>query len=133
MQIAADGEVYTTEALMFTFYLTAGMVSSVWPLGGPTAGGTHLTVRGAGFNNFDGLAVVLGSGPPLRTWLLSSTAMVATSSNASSAWLSPSSASPAAATRSAAAVGGRRQPRVRHLVTVRVRVRARVLGLGLGF
>ena len=98
MQIAADGEVYTTEALMFTFYLTAGMVSSVWPLGGPTAGGTHLTVRGAGFNNFDGLAVVLGSGPPLRTWLLSSTAMVATSSNASSAWLSPSSASPVGGT-----------------------------------
>ena len=83
---------------MFDFYLTAGMVSSVWPLGGPTAGGTHLTVRGAGFNNFDGLAVVLGSGPPLRTWLLSSTAMVATSSNASSAWLSPSSASPVGGT-----------------------------------
>ena len=89
---------YTTYALMFSFYLTAGQVSSVWPLGGPTAGGTHITVRGAGFNNFDDLAVVLGSGPPLRTWLLSSTAMVATSSNASSAWLSPSSAAPVGGT-----------------------------------
>ena len=98
VQIAADGEVYTTYALMFSFYLTAGQVSSVWPLGGPTAGGTHITVRGAGFNNFDDLAVVLGSGPPLRTWLLSSTAMVATSSNASSAWLSPSSAAPVGGT-----------------------------------
>ena len=98
VQVAADGETYTTEALMFSFYLTAGMVSSVWPLGGPTAGGTHLTVRGAGFNNFDGLAIVLGSGPPLRTWLLSSTAVVATSSNASSAWLSPSSVSPVGGT-----------------------------------
>jgi len=98
VQIAADGETYTTYELMFTFYLTAGMVSSVWPLGGPTAGGTHITVRGAGFNNFDDLAIYLGSGPPLRTWLLSSTAMVATTSNASSAWLSPSSVSPVGGT-----------------------------------
>ena len=89
VQVAADGETYTTQALMFSFYQTIGMVSSVWPRGGPTAGGTSLTVRGAGFNNFDGLAVVIGSLPPLRTFLLSSSVLVVTSANASSALASP--------------------------------------------
>jgi hypothetical protein len=83
LQVSADGEAWSLP-LRYSFYSPSHHVSSVWPRGGPAAGGTPLTVRGAGFADYDGLAVRIGSGAPMRAWLLSSSALVAISANASS-------------------------------------------------
>lgn len=66
--------------LSWTYYATAPpAVFSVWPLGGPSAGGTALTVRGVGFHDYHnggGLAVLLG-GVPLATLLVNETMLLA--------------------------------------------------------
>ena len=81
LSVSSDGGAWSAPPLRFAFYAAAPTVSSVWPRGGPSAGGTPITVRGAGFADYDGLVVLLGAGPPLRAWLLSSSTLVTTTAN----------------------------------------------------
>ena len=49
LAVTSDGGDEWTRPLRFTYYETAPpALSSVWPIGGPAAGGTHITVRGRG-------------------------------------------------------------------------------------
>ena len=91
-----------TLPLNFTFYdVTTPRVSSVWPLGGPDAGGGIITIRGQGFIDYSGgvegggqgitrsgLGVRLGSGHHAR-WLraqpLNSTTLLAWTVNITNA------------------------------------------------
>lgn len=95
LDVTPNGHEYTIP-LTFTFYDTAtARVSSVWPLGGPSAGGGVITVRGSGFAQLDRLsprasagvshgymAVLLGEGgTPIRARLLNESTLLATVGN----------------------------------------------------
>ena len=86
LEVSPDGERWT-EPLYFTFFDAASLhVSAVWPLGGPDAGGTAITVFGSSFADYGGVSVRIGVGGQaqiLAAHVLNTTALLAITLNVS--------------------------------------------------
>ena len=70
LTINDDDRAMLQAAVPYTYFATDALViSSFYPRAGPAAGGTEVTVRGAGFRDLGGIACAFGAATPTRAIL----------------------------------------------------------------